>query len=245
MRSAGEVEQVLALAGDGLNHCEIARRTGIPRATVRDWVNGKTPSGSRSRRPSWPHDEALPGPRAEYAYLLGLYLGDGSLAAHPRGVYRLRVTLDAAYPGIIASCAEAVTAVSGNAAGIYKRPGEGCKDVGTYWLHWPYVLPQHGPGMKHTRPIVLVDWQQRIVDAYPEEFLRGLVHSDGSRSINRVSGRSYPRYMFSNRSADIRRLFCDACERIGVHWTQSYKFTISVARARDVARLDTFIGPKA
>jgi hypothetical protein len=50
--------------------------------------------------------------------------------------------------------------------------------------------------------------------------------------------------MFSNRSKDIRRLFSAACDRVGVRWTQSYKFTISVARAPDVARLDGFIGPK-
>jgi hypothetical protein len=62
--------------------------------------------------------------------------------------------------------------------------------------------------------------------------------------VRNISGKGYPRCMFSNRSADILGLFCEACDRIGVSWTQSYKFTISVARAADVARLDEFIGPK-
>ncbi|HEV8373977.1 MAG TPA: helix-turn-helix domain-containing protein [Actinomycetota bacterium] len=37
MRSREEVALVLGLARQGLNDCEIARRTGIPRGTVRDW----------------------------------------------------------------------------------------------------------------------------------------------------------------------------------------------------------------
>lgn len=113
--------------------------------------------------------------------------------------------------------------------------------------------PQHGPGMKHLRPIVLADWQREIVEADPRPFLRGLIHSDGCRSMNRFttklpSGRvaeyAYARYFFSNMSADIRGLFCDACDQLGVRWTQSNHRNISVAHRPSVRRLDTFIGPK-
>jgi hypothetical protein len=45
-------------------------------------------------------------------------------------------------------------------------------------------------------------------------------------------------------SNDIRAIFCDACDLMGVHWTSSGKRTIYVSRKADVARLDTFIGPK-
>ena len=47
------------------------------------------------------------------------------------------------------------------------------------------AFPQHGPGRKHKRPIVLEAWQQAIVEAHPWQFLRGLLHSDGCRTINR------------------------------------------------------------
>lgn len=33
-----------------------------------------------------------------YAYLLGLYLGDGMLSRHRRHVWKLRISLDAKYP---------------------------------------------------------------------------------------------------------------------------------------------------
>ncbi len=122
------------------------------------------------------------------------------------------------------------------------------------WKRWPEALPQHGAGRKHTRPIELEPWQRDIVDAHPDWLVRGLIHSDGCRTVNRFtttlpSGRvaeyAYPRYFFTNLSADIRRLFCDACERLGVHWTQSSFRNISVADRRSVAILERVVGPKA
>ena len=55
---------------------------------------------------------------------------------------------------------------------------------------------------------------------------------------------AYPRYQFSNRSADIKRIFCDACDAIGVRWRRMNQWNISVARRESVERLDAFIGPK-
>jgi hypothetical protein len=92
-----------------------------------------------------------------------------------------------------------------------------------------------------------------IVDRFPEQFLKGLIHSDGCRCVNRFktklpSGRvaeyEYPRYFFSNLSSDIRALFCEYCERLGVRWTQSNHRNISVSHRKSVAILDRFIGPK-
>ena len=55
------------------------------------------------------HDlDALP---ASYVYPLGMYLGDGCLRPHPRGVFKLRISLDARYPGIAAECERAMRAV--------------------------------------------------------------------------------------------------------------------------------------
>jgi hypothetical protein len=102
-----------------------------------------------------------------------------------------------------------------------------------------------GPGRKHRRKIQLDPWQVRIVDSYPDQLLRGLIHSDGYRGTNYVNGRGYPRYQFSNRSKDIRGIFCRACDMYGVRWRQMNRWVISVARAPDVAKLDQVIGPKS
>ena len=37
MRSAEEFETAKRLIAAGMNDCAIARQTGIPRATIRDW----------------------------------------------------------------------------------------------------------------------------------------------------------------------------------------------------------------
>jgi len=62
-----------------------------------------------------------------------------------------------------------------------------------------------------------------------------------------VSGRRARRAgaTLSNLSADIRALFCEYCERLGIRWTQSNHRNISVAQRRSVALLDEFIGPKS
>jgi hypothetical protein len=177
-----------------------------------------------------------------------MYLGDGCISAHSRGVWRLRVTLDAAYPGIVAECVHAVEALAPGRAGIVRRRDCRAVVVSNYWKHWPCLIPQHGPGRKHTRPMVLADWQQRIVSEHPEPFLRGLIQSDGTRIIATERKGTYvreaPRYGFSNRSEDILGLFRAACEGIGVHCTRSSRKQISVYSKSAVARLDEFIGPK-
>ena len=48
----------------------------------------------------------------EYVYLLGLYLGDGTISRHRRGVFRLRVFLDLRYPEIINACEAAMRVVA-------------------------------------------------------------------------------------------------------------------------------------
>ena len=184
-------------------------------------------------------------PPEAYAYLFGLYLGDGWLRSFPKDVYQLEICLDSGYPGIVAECARAMSEVMPkNKVAVAKHPVHNLNWVRCYSKHWPYLLPQHGSGMKHTRPILLDPWQIRILETNVEQLLRGLIHSDGCRSQNRVNGKVYPRYFFSNRSLDIQAIFTGACDELGIHWTRNYKWSISVARRRDVDRLDSFIGPK-
>jgi hypothetical protein len=80
---------------------------------------------------------------------------------------------------------------------------------------------------------------------FPYLLLRGLIESDGWRGTNRIAGRyEYSRYLFSNRSADIRELFKDACREMGIHSCQSGKWQVAVSRRHDVARMDLIVGKK-
>ena len=244
----------MAFREQGLGARRIARRMGLPVETVRDWLAGRLPRHSQpldSNAADIPvcdacgHDAhqfaELP---AVYVYLLGLYLGDGCISPVHRGVYRLRVALDTHYPGIIASAAEAITEIRGRNAHVQQRPGNWV-EVSGYWKSWPCLFPQHGPGKKHERPILLTEWQLDLIRRWPDQLLRGLIHSDGCRFINTGRGNwSWPRYHFSQASDDIRDIFCNACDLMGLHWTRAGKRNIYVSRKADVAKLDQFIGPK-
>ena len=256
-RSAHEFELVRFYVDWGLNNCEIERLTGIPRTTIREWRHRAEAGLTNSSLQRTPRETTCPiCSRAEinersYAYLLGLYLGDGCLSEHPRNVFKLRIVLDERYLNIIGESIEAIeTVVEDLHVGVSQR--QGCLEINSYWKHWPCLFPQHAPGRKHEREIQLDAWQQRIIDRHPDALLRGLIHSDGWRGTNHVlrtvaryqNSYSYPRYQFTNESADIKRIFCEACDRLDVSWRRMNRKTISVARRADVEKLDLVIGPK-
>jgi len=160
-----------------------------------------------------------------------------------RHVWKLRITLDAKYPGIISRARSSIEAIRGRPAGSTNRIG--CIEIHSYWKHWICLFPQHGSGAKHERSIALADWQQVIVEWCPEAFLTGLIHSDGCRFINRVGKYAYARYMFSNRSGEILSLFSMACGLVGADARRAGACNVSVARRASVEILDSFIGPKS
>ena len=178
----------------------------------------------------------------DYVYLLGLYLGDGCLTPLKRGVWKLRISMDARYPGIIGRCIAAISEVSAHSPGVVAATG--WVEVYSCWKHWLCVFPQHGPGRKHHRRIELEAWQRSLVEQHAAELIRGLIHSDGCRVINRVKHYEYPRYFFSNRSPELRDLFVSACASIGVEARPNNRCCISVARRDSVEILDGFIGAK-
>lgn len=160
----------------------------------------------------------------------------------------LQVSLDAIYPGIIGEVCEAIEQVRGRPAGVQPSKRSRMVTVRSYWKSWPCLFPQHGPGRKHTRRIELELWQCDLVDQAPGALLRGLIHTDGWRGENRVTVKgkrySYPRYQFSNRSHDIRNMFCEACELLDIEWRHWGRWHVSVARRESVARMDEHVGPK-
>jgi hypothetical protein len=247
MRTIDEVRLVDTLVAAGLNDCEISRLTGIPRGTVRDWRRGRRPDFSRTQ-PWIPTSDPSFDPRDElaYAYLLGIYLGDGHITPLER-TYRLRIACDSAYPGIVAECIAAIESVDSRRASVCPTKSRAVV-VNAYSNAWPRLFPQHGPGLKHQRKIELQPWQRSITHRCPQTLLRGLIHSDGCRSTNTIrhptKTYTYARYLFSNRSDDIRAIFCEHLDLLGIPWRRMNRWNISVARRDGVARLDEFVGPK-
>jgi hypothetical protein len=204
-------EQTRAIALDAIRGGEslnsVSKRLGISRAALREWRDRASYPAECPRCGSGALDDPA------YAQLLGLYLGDGCLSRHRRGVYALRIACDDVYPRLIDEAESVVRAVHPSRS-VHRVQAVGYTSLVSYWKHWPCLFPQHGPGPKHRRTIVLADWQREIVAEHPELFLRGLFNSDGCRvanwTVRTVAGQpkryEYPRYMFSNESVDIMRI---------------------------------------
>lgn len=174
---------------------------------------------------------------------LGLYLGDGCISRHGR-VWRLRVALDSRYPKIVERCRRAIDSLMPEQKAAVLRRSDHCAEVSLCSKHWPCLFPQHGPGKKHHRPIRLEPWQQALVNQAPKSFIRGLIESDGCRVVANDRGVRSVRYHFSNRSDDIRGLYCAALDQLEIPWTQNSRYEIAVYRKAATARLDEFVGPK-
>ncbi|MFG1950833.1 helix-turn-helix domain-containing protein [Micromonospora sp. NPDC048830] len=233
----------------GATVAEAARAVGVSYPTVRHWCKIRPepkPQGTALRCFRCRTDVGNPTDLGQYAYLLGLYLGDGYLVTTAR-VPVLRISCADTWPDLIDACADAMKRVLGME--VQRVQQQGCISVQSYGTHWPCLLPQHGPGRKHERPIILADWQREIVTAHPGDFVRGLFHSDGCRVSNRVTVRGkayvYPRYLFTNESADILGLCQWALSLLGVAWKMNRRNSLSVARRDAVAALDRHVGPKS
>lgn len=171
----------------------------------------------------------------------------------------MRIFCGGSWPGLIRECETSMAKVlPGHSVGRVRCVG--WTEVHGNWKHRPCLFPQHGSGKKHERAIALGPWQQEIVDARPEPFVRGLIHSDGCRINNRDRRRvgsgwkyyEYPRYQFTNVSEDIVGLLTDALDRLGISWKSHRspqpqrldKIIVSMSKKAAVARMDEFVGPK-
>ena len=120
MHSYEEYRQILELWEKTKNKKRIGVITGINRTTVRECINRfGTIAGLDEYRESHPdipqnflvlnsgYDLGYEGLFAAYSYLLGVYLGDGTITQHPRA-YKLRIVCDLQYPRLIEIIIQAI-----------------------------------------------------------------------------------------------------------------------------------------
>ena len=249
------VDSALACSDQGMGDAENALLHGVAVKTIRRWrrVDQRQglPRGQGHLAPPCPRCDAAPLDGPAYAELLGWYLGDGHISRGRRDVYNLHVINDATYVALNTHLITLMKAVKPGGR-PHTRVVPGAVITTLSWKHWPCLFPQHGPGRKHERAIILEQWQREVVEAAPADFLRGLFHSDGSRVRNwatrPVAGKmrryEYPRWQFVNASEDILGLCTWALDLVDVAWRRSAPRVVSVSRREAVARLDALIGPK-
>lgn len=240
------------LAAQGFSDYAIARLIGVPRPTVHRWRHRSVAPGTltQSARDIW----QPPNPQV-YCYLLGVYLGDGHVIHRSPAAWTLRVANDQRYVSISREILDAMVVTFPGRRATQFPASNGASDV--LQISHPAIgmaFPQHGRGRKHLRPIKLTDWQRELTRSHPGALIRGLIHSDGCRAKNcfrtklpsgRVAEYSYIRYFFTNLSADIRQIFIDHCELLGVRVTRSSYRNLSVSHRHSVAVLERIVGPKS
>lgn len=244
------------MSAAGVPDFENAAIHGVAVKTIRRWRHeyqqrGK-PRGQLHTSQLCPRCEGSRLDEESYAELLGWYLGDGHISASRRGVFNLHVFNDVRYEALNLHVQDLMRRVKPHSRPHTRQlTGAVCITVG--WKHWPCLFPQHGPGRKHLRPIVLEDWQVQIVGEHPGRLLRGLFHSDGCRITNWTvrplrdgpKRYEYTRYMFSNESSDIMSICIAALDLLGIAWRMPRPNLLSVARRESVLTLDAHVGPKA
>jgi len=241
-------EEVLKLVEAGLNDCEISRRIGVPRTTVRDM---RTPRHMPTRsdvRTSCPRCGKPAKPTSwdpeDYCELLGLYLGDGHISSLPR-TDRLRISLDTQHTKIVMTTLQLLCRVfPHNKIGVvWAKEGAVCIPH-VYSQHLRCMFPQAGPGKKHNRTIEMEKWQSELIAEAPWALLRGLIRSDGCVFINRTGNYEYLSYDFMNLSQDILDLFCDTCNLVGVRHRR-YAKRVRIYRRESVALMQSHVGLKS
>ncbi|AIY17236.1 transcriptional regulator [Pimelobacter simplex] len=255
VRPTETVESALRDSDAGMPDAANAAKHGVAIATIRRWRRlyqrrGQARGQAHTSVPC-PRCDGGDLDRTAYAELLGWYLGDGHISSGRRSVFNLHVFNDEKYVEDNARLLDLMWRVKPGGR-PHTRRAPGCVITTVSWRHWPCLFPQHGPGRKHERPIVLEPWQQAIVAEHPGPFLRGLFHSDGARVANwarrPVAGQPkvyrYPRWQFCNASEDILGLCTAALDQVEIPWRRSNRRIVSVSRREGVTRLDALIGPK-
>jgi LAGLIDADG-like domain/Homeodomain-like domain len=244
-------QQALELIAAGHNDCEVSRRLGIPRGTIRDW---RRPGNQRRVEIEtcprcWRAAKPIRFTPGDYCELLGLYLGDGCISTHAR-TCRLRIALDAKYPGIIGDAVKLLErSLPENPVGLVEAHGGTMYFVSVYSSHLPCLFPQHGAGPKHERSIRLEDWQGTLIGEAPWAFLRGCIRSDGCCFVNRTGRYEYLSYDFSSMSRDIAQIFAAACDEVGVeyrvaHGNKRGLWDVRINRRDSVAAMLAHVGRK-
>lgn len=184
-------------------------------------------------------------PSKSYAYLLGMYLGDGHITQgkgkkHAILVITQNLDDDIAINDIKRHMANIFSYVTPY---VHKKKNANACDIriGCNQNVLP-LFPQHGRGAKHKRKIELTNWQKDHIRKEPWAFIKGLLHSDGSKFYNKCN-KTWT-WEFKNKSQDIIDIFKWACDLVDLYYTYGKKGSVCFYKKEYVSILNEKVGEK-
>ena len=240
MKTIEQRQKVFEYHEKGLNKTEISKLTNVSRSTIREWLNNPKQLHQEFNPKKYILNNEL---QNEYSYILGLYLGDGYIDEMPR-TWRLRFFLGAKYIELNEFAVNQLKKIfPQNKVNPHLHPNHDMITIYVYSKKIPSLFPQFGKGMKHTRKIKLMKWQEEII--IPKFLIMGLFHSDGCYYMRKINGVKYPAYDFRNESDDLHKIFKKYCEVLGINSIFSTKpKNAHVYKRDDVKKLVEIIGTK-
>lgn len=229
------IDRAIELKKENKNNSQIAKEIGVPRTTIISWFKRIEKNGNVYKKQEINFLDIEKNIGGSYSYILGMYLGDGHISKCLR-TYRFRIFQDSTYKDIIDNCVFHLKKIfPNNIISIFRWHCDNCKVIILYNNNLAEIFPQHGPGKKHLRKIELLDWQKEIINKYPREFLCGLIDSDGCRFLCN----NYLYYQFTNKSEDIKDMFCDVCKILGIEYLRYNKYkNIRISKRKSVEKIE-------
>ena len=222
--TAQDKENVLKLWENGKNQLEISRITGVSRGALREWIKPTYKHLTDKPRNSYVPITDFEAyfnteeKRKAYSYILAVYLCDGCISYYK--TFRapsIRLYNDSKYVKNNNCRAEELQKIlPDNSVNIHKHSVSNCVIISAYSRKLSDLFPQHGSKMKHTRKLIFTNWQLKIIQEFPKEFIKGCIESDGCIYVQTVNNKQYKRYSFSNKSQDIIDLFLYSLSLVGI-----------------------------
>lgn len=268
----------MKLRAEGNKVYAISKITGINRSCVNNWIN-RGPPNYISQPPYISNLEPISLLRSLskdisdikrfslYSYILGFYLGDGTISRLPR-TKGLMLFFDKKYQPLIDYTAECMASLLGRRPHYYDRSinkeqafrAESIT-LRIYNKNLDVLFPQYGPGKKHLRKIELTDWQKDIINHV--ELVRGLMMSDGCYYFCNTF-KKY-KYTFTNCSSDIINVLSASLSILNIRYcihtkrnvhkvclingksviNKTATMHLDINRKEDVERLYRLIGDKS
>lgn len=234
------INEIITEIDNGAKKKTLSKKYNIPRGTLSYWYK------KDKIEPEFKIDlnEYLKDKKQEYSYILGIYLGDGTISRISGG-YKIRIFLDSVYYNIVEECSNNLKILfPKNKVSIHK---EKCNMyiITLYSNLLPKLFPQFGKGLKHNRNIILEKFQLDNINNI--QLIKGLFHSDGSLYKAKIGKYEYFFYNFTNMSKDIIDIYCDALSDMNIKYKLNFNsdvYRVNIYKKVDFAKLYYLIGTK-